>query len=116
MIFSPKIGLHENVAVLDSNDEFANIIVNENISYETVGNNTKPDHTTIDKLPQIVKQLIERRLYLKQLLTRLPQDSIEARDCEQRSDTIKKILVCLYGTTSSYWNKYGNVIAFENNQ
>ena len=37
MIFSPQIGLHENVAVLDFNDEFANIIVNENISYETVG-------------------------------------------------------------------------------
>ena len=37
MIFSPQIGLHENVAVLDYNDEFANIIVNENISYETVG-------------------------------------------------------------------------------
>ncbi len=25
MIFSPKVGLHENVAVLDYNDEFANI-------------------------------------------------------------------------------------------
>ena len=36
MIFSPQIGLHENVAVLDFNDEFANIIINENISYETL--------------------------------------------------------------------------------
>ena len=35
MIFSPQVGLHENVAVLDFNDEFANIIINENISYET---------------------------------------------------------------------------------
>ena len=26
---------------------------------------------------------------------------------------MKKILVCLYGTTGSYWNKYGNVLAFE---
>ena len=39
MIFSPKVGLHENVAVLDFNDEFANIIVNNNISYE-IGNAT----------------------------------------------------------------------------
>jgi DNA polymerase elongation subunit (family B) len=39
MIFSPKVGPHENIAVLDYNDEFANIIVNENISYE--GNHNK---------------------------------------------------------------------------
>jgi DNA polymerase elongation subunit (family B) len=42
MIFSPKVGLHGNVAVLDYNDEFANIIVNENISYETVGETKHP--------------------------------------------------------------------------
>ncbi len=42
MIFSPKVGLHENVAVLDYNDEFANIIVNENISYETIVENKHP--------------------------------------------------------------------------
>ena len=46
MIFSPKVGLHENVAVLDYNDEFANIIVNENISYETVGENKQPNSTS----------------------------------------------------------------------
>jgi len=38
---------------------------------------------------------------------------MEAKDCEQRADTLKKILVCLYGTTGSYWNRYGNVLAFE---
>ena len=44
MIFSPKVWLHENVAVLDYNDEFANIIVNENISYETCGENKQLDN------------------------------------------------------------------------
>ena len=34
MIISPEIGLHENVAVLDFNDEYANIITKNNISYE----------------------------------------------------------------------------------
>ena len=46
-------------------------------------------------------------------MKQLPQDSTEAKCCEQRADTLKKILVCLYGTTGSYWNKYGNVLAFE---
>ena len=45
MIFSPQVGLHENVAVLDYNDEFANIIINENISYETTGKVSQTSHT-----------------------------------------------------------------------
>ena len=36
MIISPEIGLHENVAVLDFNDEYANIITRNNISYENL--------------------------------------------------------------------------------
>ena len=113
MIFSPKVGLHENVAVLDYNDEFANIIVNENISYETVGENKQPNSIPLGILPQIVKQLTNKRIHLKQSLKQLPSESQEASQCMQRADTIKKILVCLYGTTGSYWNKYGNVSAFE---
>ena len=113
MIFSPKVGLHENVAVLDYNDEFANIIVNENISYETVGEDKQLNSAPLGILPQIVKQLVSKRIHLKQSLKQLPCDSQEASHCEQRADTIKKILVCLYGTTGSYWNKYGNVSAFE---
>ena len=57
MIFSPKIGIHQNVAVLDYNDEFANIIVNENISYET----SQQNKSQLDILPHMVKQLLERR-------------------------------------------------------
>ena len=33
--------------------------------------------------------------------------------CQQRVDTLKNILVCLYGTTDSIWNRYGNVRVFE---
>ena len=40
-------------------------------------------------------------------------DSTEANYYEERAETIKKILVFLHGTTGSYWNKYGNVLAFE---
>jgi DNA polymerase-2 len=31
----------------------------------------------------------------------------------QRLDSLKNILVCLYGTTGSIWNRYGNVQVFE---
>jgi DNA polymerase elongation subunit (family B) len=36
MIFSPCVGLHENIAVLDYENEYANLIVRHNLSYETV--------------------------------------------------------------------------------
>jgi len=36
MIISPQAGLHENVMALDYDSEYANLIVNHNLSYETV--------------------------------------------------------------------------------
>src|SRR2546427_13310278 len=36
MIISPQVGLHENVVALDYDSEYANLIVNRNLSYETV--------------------------------------------------------------------------------
>ena len=33
--------------------------------------------------------------------------------CEQRVNSLKNILVCLYGSTGSIWNRYSNVLAFE---
>jgi DNA polymerase elongation subunit (family B) len=36
MIISPQVGLHENVVALDYDSEYSNLIVNHNLSYETV--------------------------------------------------------------------------------
>jgi len=36
LIFSPVVCLHENVDVLDYDDEYANLILKHNLSYETV--------------------------------------------------------------------------------
>jgi DNA polymerase elongation subunit (family B) len=108
MIISPRVGLHENVAVLDFDDEFANIILNSNISYEL---NDNPSELRI--LPTIVEQLIHRRGYFKKLATEFPDYALGANLCKERADTIKGILVSLYGTTGSFWNKYGSIQAFE---
>jgi DNA polymerase elongation subunit (family B) len=113
MIMSPKIGLHENIAVLDYNDEFANIILNNNISYEAVNSESQIDESVEGILPSIVRQLLDLRAYYKDRLKHLDEDTDERVSYIKRYDTLKKILVCLYGTTGSYWNKYGNVLAFE---
>jgi DNA polymerase elongation subunit (family B) len=47
------------------------------------------------------------------MLKQLPKESMEYVWCEQRVSSLKNILVCLYGSTGSLWNKYGNVLAFE---
>lgn len=55
MIISPEIGLHENVAVLDFNDEYSNIITGHNISYENRSGdymNSQIKHVAL--LPSIV--------------------------------------------------------------
>jgi len=72
MIISPEIGLHENVAVLDFNDEYANIITRHNISYENLSSDivlTKEIETWrgfIDNLPsdedKVVLTLVQQFL------------------------------------------------------
>jgi DNA polymerase elongation subunit (family B) len=123
MIISPEIGLHENVAVLDYDNEYANLIINHNISYETLSNKYSKDsepHCSSSEdnrmalLPSIIKDIVTRRIYLKQLLKKeIESDSLFYSYCQIRLEILKQILVCLYGTSGSVWNRYSNVTVFE---
>jgi DNA polymerase elongation subunit (family B) len=114
MIISPEIGLHENVAVLDFNDEYANIITGQNISYENqFGDHMNSQNKHVALLPTVVKELVSKRVYLKQFLKTQQPDSLLYSLCEARLDILKQILVCLYGTSGSVWNRYSNVRVFE---
>ena len=123
MIVSPEIGLHENVAVLDFNDEYANLILKHNISYETPINSqdraSEQQHgslinTQSPLLPAIMEEIVTRRVYLKKYLKEeFEPDSLLYKYCEIRLEVLKQILVCLYGTSGSIWNRYSNVSVFE---
>ena len=116
MIISPQTGLHENVIVLDYDNQYANLIVSHNLSYETVLSNVKQDRELSNKkglLSTIVEKFLNRRLHFKCLSKELLEESRENLWCQQRIDSLKNILVCLYGTTGSLWNRYGNVLVFE---
>jgi DNA polymerase elongation subunit (family B) len=120
MIISPEIGLHENVVVLDYDDEYTNLIINHNISFENNHSRTtecKHRSTNEDQmalLPTIMKDIVTRRIYLKQLLKKeLEPDSLFYTYCQIRLETLKQILVCLYGTSGSIWNRFSNVQVFE---
>ena len=113
IIISPKIGMvHANVAELDYESEYPNLIVKECISFETVtpnGLEKKEDAL----LPMITEKVLERRLYFKRLRKNFPKDSREWLWCEQRQSALKMVLVCIYGTSGCCWNRFGNVLAFE---
>ena len=114
IIISPEIGLHENVAVLDFNDEYANIITGHNISYQKQSGaymNSQNNHVAL--LPSIVEELVSRRVHLKQFLKTQQPNSLVYSICEASLDILKQILVCVYGTSGSIWNRYSNVQAFE---
>jgi DNA polymerase elongation subunit (family B) len=114
MIISPKIGLHYNVAALDFDSLFPNLIVSRNISFETLvpeGHLCSGDEEAI--LPFVTKDTLARRLYFKRLRKQFETGSSEWTWCEQRQAALKLVLVCIYGTSGCAWNRFGNVLAFE---
>ncbi|MBO3803122.1 MAG: hypothetical protein JTT11_04505 [Candidatus Brockarchaeota archaeon] len=111
-IISPKAGIHENVAELDFESQYPNLIVKHNLSYETVTpEGIEPKEGAI--LPYVTKAFLERRLRFKRLKKDFPEKSAEREFCEQRQQALKSILVCLYGTSGCCWNRFGNVLCFE---
>jgi DNA polymerase family B len=80
MIISPQIGLHENVVALDYESEYANLIVNHNLSYEPVSlQQEKGLEIAVSNdnkkglLPTVVEKFLKRRLYFKRLIKEFPK-------------------------------------------
>jgi len=112
MVFSPTVGLHENVACIDFESMFPNIIVRKNVSYETVG----PDGVSTEKpgfMGLFTQRFLERRLRFKHLRTRYPLDSREWMWCQQRQSSLKLMLVVVYGYSGCYANRFANVRVFQ---
>jgi DNA polymerase elongation subunit (family B) len=67
MIISPQTGLHENVVVLDYDNEYANLIVNHNLSYETVIQDKKlEEELTKDSFQPLLKSFYKDVFTLRQ--------------------------------------------------
>ena len=100
MIFSPRIGLHENVAVLDYENEYANLILKHNLSCETV--TSRKGRRVIQNskrlLPTVLEGVLKRRILFKNLQKSFLVNTNEWLSCEQRIVALKDILVSLYGT------------------
>jgi len=118
MIFSPRVGLHENVVVLDYENEYANLILKNNLSYETIrstedGRIMRNRKDIPGLLPTILESVLKRRIFFKDLQKTFVINTNEWHWCEHRIVALKDILVSLYGTSGSFWNRFANVVAFE---
>ena len=118
MIFSPQVGLHENVVVMDYENQYANLILKHNLSYETV--TSAEDGKIIQNgkykpglLPTVLERVLKGRIFFKNLQKTFGINTKEWDWCEERIVALKDILVSLYGTTGSFWNRFANVAAFE---
>ena len=98
MIFSPRVGLHENIAVLDYENEYTNLILKHNLSYETVtsseGQRVIQDSKGL--LTTVLESVLRRRILLKSLQKSFLTNTNEWLLCEQRIVALKDILVSLY--------------------
>ena len=114
LIITSMIGVvHENVAELDFESQYPNLIVRDMLSYETVMPRGVVTNEEESLLSHVTKSFLDRRLTFKRLRRKYSKDSKEWLWCDQRQNSLKMILVCLYGTSGCCWNRFGNVICFE---
>jgi len=112
MIFSPKAGLHENVAALDFESMFPNIIIHRNVSYETVTeegiDTSKPGF-----MGGFMSEFLSRRLKFKHDREKYVKGSEEWLWAQQRQAALKLMLVVVYGYSGCYSNRFANVRVFQ---
>jgi DNA polymerase elongation subunit (family B) len=108
LIFAPDVGLHENVAALDFESMFPNLIVRLNISYENIRGGRRRRGFIVD----FTRETLERRLHFKHLRHKLPRNSQEYAWCEGRQLALKEILFCTYGYSGCWANRFGNMDTF----
>jgi len=112
LLFSPEVGLHENVGELDFESMFPKIIERFNLSYENVTPESV-EATLEGFLGDVTRRFLDRRLYFKHLRGRYPRGSRMWLWCEQRQRALKGILVCIYGFSGCFANRFGNVAVYQ---
>ncbi|NIN51764.1 MAG: hypothetical protein GTN80_01220, partial [Nitrososphaeria archaeon] len=75
-----------------------------------------PARVEVDRrgfLSRMTEEVLKRRLYFKHLKKRFEEDRVEHRWCEQRNQVLKMVLVCIYGYSGCFANRFNNVSAYE---
>ncbi len=123
LVIEPKVGLHENAFEIDFASLFPNIMVNHNISPETVLCGCCPDsekrvpfthynicqqHTGL--IPRVLKPLIERRMTYKRRINDCPS---RAEEYEMKQNILKWLLVTSFGYMGFNKARFGRIECHE---
>ncbi len=112
ILFTPQVGLHENVGCIDFESMFPSIISRRNVSYETVTEDGV-DTTHPGFMGRFTGPTLERRFRFKHMRKQLSPGSKEWNWCEQRQASLKLMLVVIYGYSGCYANRFANVQVFQ---
>jgi len=123
LVIEPRVGLHENAAELDFASLFPNIMVNHNISPETVlcpcctdSKNRVPFtgynicEKQIGLIPRVIKPLIERRMAYKKRIIEQPE---KAEEYEKKQNLLKWLLVTSFGYMGYNKARFGRIECHE---
>ena len=124
MVYNPIPGLHEHVAGLDFSSMYPSIMVNFNISPETVVTGgeagdpvpelgTRIRHDRVGLVPETLAPLLTKRFRYKQLIRELPAGDPQAEVYRRRHSAHKWLLVTCFGYLGYKNARFGRIEAHE---
>jgi DNA polymerase elongation subunit (family B) len=123
LILEPKVGLHERIYELDFISVFPNIMVNHNISPETVLCDCCPNgekvpfldynicQKNIGLIPRVLRPLIDRRLTYKMRAKDMNQSLSE--EYEKKQKVLKWLLVTSFGYMGFNKAQFGSMKCYD---
>lgn len=109
LIYQPIIGIHKNVAQIDFASMYPSIIVNHNISPETLEN----EKSEPGLIPQALKPLLEKRLQMKEIIQQLDDRDCQTTALKERSAALKWLLVVCFGYLGYKNARFGRIESHE---
>lgn len=109
LIYQPIIGVHKDVAQIDFASMYPSIIVNHNISPETL----ECEHAEPGLIPQALKPLLEKRLSMKDMILQLDDRDCQLPALKERSAALKWLLVVCFGYLGYKNARFGRIESHE---
>ncbi len=125
LIFNPPLGYHEDVAELDFVSMYPSIMVNNNVSPETVNcrcchNETVPElgYTICEKrkgvVPETLRAVVAKRAYYKRMKKKFKgKDEVLFKRYDCRQSALKWMLVSCFGYLGYKNARFGRIEAHE---
>lgn len=109
LIYQPIIGVHSNVAQIDFASMYPSIIVQHNISPETLEEKTGEQGL----IPQALQPLLEKRLIMKDLLQHMDERDCQYKEMKERAAALKWLLVVCFGYLGYKNARFGRIESHE---